>query len=61
MRCHLGVYDMLVTQVNAGLPTLHRYFRLRKRMLGIEGEMRYYDIYPALVQLDKTFSYEAVY
>ena len=53
------VYDMLVTQVNAGLPTLHRYFRLRKRMLGIEGEMRYYDIYPALVQLDKTFSYEA--
>jgi oligoendopeptidase F len=32
------------------LPTLHRYFRLRARMLGLTGgEMRYYDVYPPLV------------
>ena len=51
------VYRTLVTEVNAALPTLHRYFRLRARMLGIE-EMRYYDIYPPLVSLDKEFDIE---
>jgi oligoendopeptidase F len=43
--------------VNAALPTLHRYFRLRAKMLGVD-EMRYYDIYPPLVSLDKTFDFE---
>jgi oligoendopeptidase F len=43
--------------VNKALPTLHRYFRLRARMLGIE-QMHYYDIYPPLVSLDKTFDIE---
>mgnify|MGYP001379665271 FL=1 len=52
------VYRTLVTEVNQALPTLHRYFKLRKRMLGIEDEMRYFDIYPPLVNLDKTFSIE---
>ncbi len=47
------VYRMLVSQVNENLPALHRYFKLRKKMLGIEGELGYYDIYPPLVQLDK--------
>jgi oligoendopeptidase F len=51
------VYRTLVTEVNAALPTLHRYFKLRTRMLGID-EMRYYDIYPPLVSLDKTFDIE---
>ncbi len=50
-----AVYRQLVTQVNAALPSLHRYFKLRKKMLGIEGDLEYYDIYPALVQLDKKF------
>ncbi|MGB2040697.1 MAG: oligoendopeptidase F [Porticoccaceae bacterium] len=53
-----AVYRTLVAEVNAALPTLHRYFKLRKRMLSIEDEMRYYDIYPPLVDLDKTFSIE---
>lgn len=53
-----AVYETLIHEVNLGLPTLHRYFRLRKRMLGLDGEMGYYDIYPPLVQLDKTFSYD---
>lgn len=51
------IYHTLVAEVNAALPTLHRYFRLRARMLGLD-EMRYYDIYPPLVSLDKTFDIE---
>lgn len=50
-----AVYRMLVTQVNEALPSLHRYFKLRQKMLGIEGELGYYDIYPPLVELDKKF------
>jgi oligoendopeptidase F len=49
-----AVYHTLVEEVSKALPTLHRYFRLRARMLGIE-QMKYYDIYPPLVSLDKTF------
>jgi oligoendopeptidase F len=43
-----AVYAMLIEQSNANLPTLHRYFKLRAKMLGV-SEMRYYDIYPPLV------------
>ena len=35
-----AVYRTLVAEANAGLPALHRYFRLRKRLLGIEGTAR---------------------
>jgi oligoendopeptidase F len=52
------VYETLVEEVNQSLPTLHRYFKLRKRMLGIKDEMRYYDIYPPLVNLEKQFTIE---
>ena len=49
-RVPRGVYDALIKATNDNLPTLHRYFRLRTKMLGIPaGEMRYYDIYPPLV------------
>jgi len=50
-----GVYRTLVDETNAGLPQLHRYFALRQRMLGLP-DMHYYDIYPPLVQLDRTFT-----
>lgn len=50
----VDVYDTLVEEVHAALPTLARYFRLRGRMLGIE-QMRYIDIYPPLLELDLTF------
>ncbi len=53
----IGVYRTLVDEVNKALPTLHRYFRLRAKILGVD-EMRYYDIYPPLVSLDKTFDFE---
>jgi len=52
-----AVYHTLVTEVNKALPTLYRYFKLRARMLGIE-QLRYYDIYPSLVSLDKDFDIE---
>ncbi|MDJ0906310.1 MAG: oligoendopeptidase F [Woeseiaceae bacterium] len=52
------VYKTLVEEVNKALPTLHRYFRLRARMLGVE-QMHYYDIYPPLVSLDKEFDLES--
>jgi oligoendopeptidase F len=43
------IYTQLVGQVNAGLPTFHRYLKLRGRMLGIE-QLRYYDIYPPIIE-----------
>jgi len=52
-----AVYHTLVKEVNKALPTLHRYFKLRGRMLGVE-QMHYYDIYPPLVSLDKPFDIE---
>jgi oligoendopeptidase F len=47
-----AVYRSLVAETNNGLPQLHRYFELRRRMLKLP-DMAYYDIYPPLVQLDK--------
>lgn len=52
-----AIYRTLVEEVNAALPTLHRYFKLRGRILGVD-QMRYYDIYPPLVSLDKKFDIE---
>lgn len=52
-----AVYHTLVEEVNKALPTLHRYFRLRARMLGLK-QMHYYDIYPPLVSLDREFNIE---
>lgn len=43
-----SVYRTLVAQANKNLPTLHRYLKLRKELLGIKGDMQYYDIYPAM-------------
>ncbi|MCG8435815.1 MAG: oligoendopeptidase F [Gammaproteobacteria bacterium] len=51
------VYDTLVRVTNENLPTLHRYFKLRARMLGIE-QMYYYDVYPDMVTTDRTFTIE---
>ncbi|MFW1489859.1 hypothetical protein ACEV9X_23270, partial [Vibrio parahaemolyticus] len=45
-------YRTLVAEANAGLPQLHRYFELRRKLLGLP-DMAYYDIYPPLVSLDR--------
>lgn len=52
-----AVYRTLLAETNANLPTLHRYFKLRGRMLGI-SDLRYWDIYPSMVHLEKRFSYD---
>ncbi|API91012.1 oligoendopeptidase F [Virgibacillus pantothenticus] len=43
------VYDNLVEAVNERLPLLHRYIKLRKKVLGLD-ELHMYDIYTPLVQ-----------
>jgi oligoendopeptidase F len=53
----VDVYKTLVSEVNKSLPTLHRSYKLRGKMLGVE-QMQYYDIYPPLVSLNKTFDFE---
>ena len=49
-----GLYRTLVAAANRHLPSLHRYFGLRRRMLGLD-ELRYYDIYPSLVASARSF------
>lgn len=50
----VSVYRTLVEQANENLATLHRYLRLRARMLDID-ELAYYDLYTPIVALDKDF------
>ncbi len=52
-----AVYDTLVDQASANLPTLHRYFKLRAKMLGVK-DMQYFDIYPPLVSSDLKYPIE---
>ena len=49
-----AVYRTLVEEVNRSLPTLHRYMKLRGRMLGIE-DLSYHDIYPDMIRTDTVF------
>jgi oligoendopeptidase F len=50
-----SVYRTLVSETDAGLPQLHRYFDLRQKMLSLP-DIGYYDIYPPLVHLDRKFT-----
>ncbi|MCO5124410.1 MAG: oligoendopeptidase F [Rhizobacter sp.] len=50
----VAVIDTLIAQTNANLPTLHRYFKLRAKLLGVE-QMSYFDVYPPLVGGDYNF------
>ncbi|MBT2188454.1 oligoendopeptidase F [Sphingobium nicotianae] len=50
-----GVYRTLVAETDRGLPVLHRYFEFRRKMLELP-DLAYYDVYPPIVQLDRTFS-----
>ncbi|GAE31258.1 oligoendopeptidase F [Halalkalibacter hemicellulosilyticus] len=52
------VYDQLVESVNKRLDLLHRYVRLRKKVLGVE-ELHMYDLYTPLVSdVEMEISYE---
>ena len=53
-----SVYDNLIEAVHAKLPSMHRYVRLRKKLLGVD-ELHFYDIYtPLLHGVDKHIPYE---
>lgn len=43
-----AAFDTLIEEINNSLPTLHRYFKLRARMLDID-DLRYHDLYPSMV------------
>ena len=54
----VGIYRQLLKDVNANLPTLHRYLKLRQRMLGL-SELGYEDLYAPLVnQVERNYSVE---
>jgi oligoendopeptidase F len=44
----LDVYHNLIATVNDNLPRLHRYMKVRKRLMGLD-ELRFYDLYAPLV------------
>ena len=48
-----SVYTGLIEAVHKALPLLHRYYALRKRILGL-SELRHYDVYVPLVGSIKT-------
>lgn len=52
-----AVLRTLVAQTHAALPTLHRYFKLRQKLLKLP-DMHYYDIYPPMVRSDKRYPVE---
>lgn len=56
-RIPASVYQTLIEQANEHLHVLHRYFRLRARMMGVT-DMRYWDIYPPLVSGELHFPIE---
>jgi oligoendopeptidase F len=55
------VYRVLLKSINKNLGSLHRYLKLRKKILGLD-EMHYYDLYCPLVDSVKTsYKWEEVH
>ena len=53
-----SVYHNMIKAVNKYLPLLHRYLKLRKKLLGLR-QLRYYDMYPSIIKkVDIKYSYE---
>ncbi len=52
-------YPKLIKAITAHLDVFHRYLKLRKKLLKIEGEQYYYDIYPlAVAKTSKNYGYK---
>lgn len=49
-----AVYRTLIAEANRGLPILHRYFEVRRRLLGLP-DLGYWDLYPPVTKLDAKF------
>ncbi len=52
-KVSVTVYKNLIETVHKNLDTLHRYYELRKKVLGLD-ELRHYDVYVPLVKSVKT-------
>lgn len=52
-----AVYDTLLEAVNNHLPLLHRYMKLRQKVLGLD-DLKMYDIYTPLSEVDMAISYD---
>ena len=53
----VAAYGRMVRAINRYLPLLHRYLRLRKKLLGVKT-LRYYDMYPSMIRkVDLRFPY----
>ncbi|MFA7228263.1 MAG: oligoendopeptidase F [Melioribacteraceae bacterium] len=53
-----SVYENLISQIHKNLPTLHRFLKLKAKMLGID-QLHYYDLYTPLVKsVDFKFTIE---
>ncbi|HGA2096323.1 TPA: oligoendopeptidase F [Streptococcus agalactiae] len=51
------VYETLIKTVNHHLPLLHRYMKLRQKVLGLD-DLKMYDVYTPLSQMDMSFTYD---
>jgi oligoendopeptidase F len=53
------IYHNMITGVRAGLPVLHRYLDLRKKVLGVD-ELGYHDLYTSIVKsVELDYPYDA--
>ncbi len=54
----VSVYENLINQIHKNLPTLHRFLKLKTKMLGVD-KLHYYDLYTPLVKsVELKFSVE---
>jgi oligoendopeptidase F len=51
----LAVYETLIEEAEKGLPTLHRYLRLRARLMGVE-QLKAHDLYAPVTQASPQFT-----
>jgi oligoendopeptidase F len=55
----VSVYQRLIDGINRWVPSFHRYLRLRRRMMGLSDQLRYYDLYaPLVADVQLTFTPE---
>ena len=50
-----GIYSNLIDTINNGMPVMHRYYGLKKKVLGLT-DLHLYDVYANLV-IDESFKY----
>ncbi len=55
-RVNKTVYEALISSVHASIPVMHRYYQMKKRVMGLE-KMHFYDVYiPTVHDVDVKYS-----